>query len=67
VTTIAPDPNKLRELDEDTARAWQAYLERLAPLDGEAYERTEHESWTVLQNELRRLERRRRLLDVPVS
>jgi hypothetical protein len=36
-----------------------AYNERLRDLDGEEYERVESESWTELQAELRRLERRR--------
>ena len=61
MTTIAPD-DKLRELDEDTRRAWNAYSECLRALTGEAYERAEHESWMTLQTELRRLERRRRVL-----
>jgi hypothetical protein len=64
VTTIAPDTDKLRELDADVRRAWNAYRERLLELSGEDYERTEGESWVVLQNELRRLERRRRLLTI---
>ena len=65
MTTVAPDTDKLRELDEDTRRAWNTYRERLAELSGEEYEHTEGESWTVLQHELRQLERRRRLLAVP--
>jgi hypothetical protein len=36
-----------------------AYTERLRDLAGEEYERAESESWTELQDELRRLERRR--------
>jgi hypothetical protein len=62
VTTIAPDAEKLREIDEDTRRAWSTYSEQLRELSGEDYERTEGECWTTLQSELRRLERRRRLL-----
>ena len=34
-------------------------LERLRDLDGDEYERIESDSWTELQRELRRLERRR--------
>ena len=64
VTTIAPDTIRLRELDEDTRRAWNAYRDRTLYLSGEAYDLAERESWTILQNELRRLERRRRLLNV---
>jgi hypothetical protein len=62
VTTIAPDAIKLREIDEDTRRAWTTYSERLRELSGEAYERAERECWTALQSELRRLERRRQIL-----
>jgi hypothetical protein len=35
------------------------YNERLRDLDGDEYERIESDSWTELQRELRRLERRR--------
>jgi len=59
VTTTAPDLAQLRELDDGTRRAWTAYAERLRHLDGEEYERAESQSWTELQTELRRLERRR--------
>lgn len=59
VSTTAPDLEQLRELDDGTRHAWMAYSERLRGLDGEEYERVESESWTELQNELARLERRR--------
>ena len=59
MTTTAPDLDKLRELDEGTRRAWMAYNERLRDLAGDEYERIESDSWTELQRELRRLERRR--------
>jgi hypothetical protein len=62
VTTTAPDLAQLRELDEGTRRAWTAYNERLRDLDGEEYEQVEAQSWTELQAELRRLERRRATL-----
>jgi hypothetical protein len=65
VTTIARDTARLQELDEDARRAWNAYRDRTQFLSGEAYELAERESWTILQNELRRLERRRRLLGLP--
>ena len=66
MTITAADPNKLRELDEDTRLAWNEYRERIQSLTGAEYEQAETESWTILQGELRRLERRRRLLSVPV-
>jgi hypothetical protein len=62
VTTTDPDLEQLRELDDGTRRAWTAYSERLRDLDGDEYERAESESWTKLQTELRRLERRRATL-----
>jgi len=62
VATIAPDTEKLRELEADTRLAWSIYSQRSRELTGEEYERIERESWVELQNELRRLERRRRLL-----
>ncbi|HTP22621.1 MAG TPA: hypothetical protein VMJ65_23635 [Solirubrobacteraceae bacterium] len=65
MTTTAPDLAELRELDDGTRRAWMAYNERLRDLDGEDYERAETESWTELQTELRRLERRRASLMQP--
>ena len=63
VPAIAPDSDKLRELDDDTRRAWNTYSERLRELSGEEYELAERESWAELQTELRRLERRRRSLN----
>ena len=62
MTAIAPDNEKLRQLDDDIRRAWNAYSTRLRELNGDEYERAEHESWSKLQSELRRLERRRRTL-----
>ena len=59
MTATAPDLNELRELDDGTRRAWMAYTERLRDLAGDEYERVESDSWTELQRELRRLERRR--------
>ncbi len=60
---IAPDAQKFRELDADTSRAWRAYSERLRELSGREYEHAEHQSWTELQGELQRLDRRRRSLN----
>jgi hypothetical protein len=62
VSTIAPDTEKLRELDARTRRAWSAYSRRLRDLSGDEYARVEHESWEELQIELTRLERRRRAI-----
>jgi hypothetical protein len=67
VTTIAPDTEKLRELDEDERRAWNEYYDNIQDLTGEQYEQVELESWDTLQGELRRIERRRRLLTVSNS
>ena len=62
MTAIAQDDEKLRELDAGTQRAWMMYSARLRDLRGDEYERVEQESWVELQNELRRLARRRQLL-----
>jgi hypothetical protein len=63
VTAVAPDSDKLRELEDDTRRAWNAYNDRLRELRGDEYEQAEHESWSKLQTELRRVERRRQSLN----
>jgi hypothetical protein len=62
VTAIAPDSAQLRELDDDTRRAWHAYNHQLRELTGDEYERAERQCWAELQTELRRVERRRRSL-----
>jgi hypothetical protein len=62
VSTIAYMTDKLRELDEDERRAWSTYRDTLHELTGEDYELMEHQSWELLQRELRSLERRRRSL-----
>ena len=63
MTTIAPDAEKLRQLDEDTRQAWTAYSDRLRDCGAEEYEVVESASWDQLQLELRRLEQRRRALE----
>ena len=59
MTAVAPDTERLRELDADTRQAWTAYSDRVRDLTGAEYERVESESWTELQNELRRLDHQR--------
>ncbi|HUA43715.1 MAG TPA: hypothetical protein VMA77_00720 [Solirubrobacteraceae bacterium] len=59
MTTTAPDLDKLRELEDFTRRAWMIYNESVRDLEGDEYERVESDSWTELQRELRRLERRK--------
>jgi hypothetical protein len=63
VTAIAPDTDKLRELDDQERRAWSAYSERLRDLSGSDYELAEPDRWEELQRELRGVHRRRRLLE----
>lgn len=63
MSTIAVDPEKLRQLDEDTRQAWTTYGDRLRDLSAEEYEVVESASWDELQLELRRLEQRRRALE----
>ncbi len=62
MTLIAHDPEKLRELDDDTRRAWERYTERLRDLHGDEYVEVEEGSWRELQGELGRLESSRREL-----
>jgi hypothetical protein len=59
VTSIAQRNDRLRELDDDTRRAWDDYVEALRELSGDEYELAEHDSWTRLQEELAGVERRR--------
>ncbi len=59
MTAIASDT---KQLDEDTRLAWSVYRERLRGLPAADYELVEHEAWDELQSELRRVERRRKLL-----
>jgi hypothetical protein len=63
LTAVAHDAEPARELDADTRRAWHAYRDQLRELSGDEYEQVEQESWAQLQSELRRLERRRRMLN----
>lgn len=62
MSAIASDLEKLRELDAGMRQAWETYSDRLRGLSGEEYDHAELECWTELQRELRRLERRRRLI-----
>jgi hypothetical protein len=59
MTAAAPHIKTLRELDADTRQAWSAYTHRLRELTGDEYERLEPESWSELQTELLRVQRRR--------
>jgi hypothetical protein len=62
MTAVAPDIERLRELEADTRHAWSHYSDRVRYLTGDEYERVESDSWSELQNELGRLERERREL-----
>lgn len=62
MTLIAHDAEKLRELDDDTRRAWERYTEQVRDLRGDEYEQVEEGSWRELQDELSRLESSRRTL-----
>ena len=66
MTTIAPDTEKLRELDDQERRAWSDYNERLRDLTGLEYELAEAVSWDELQRELQGLRERRRSLEQSV-
>ena len=43
-------------LEAETRRAWDAYAERLAGLQGAEYDRVEEEAWNVLQDTLDELQ-----------
>lgn len=62
MNATAVDAEKLRELDEDTRRAWDAYRERLRELTGPEYDEAEREGWDDLQAQLEGVEHRRREL-----
>jgi len=67
VTTMAPDNEKQRELDDQMRRAWNEYYENVQDLTGNEYEQVELDSWDTLQGELGRIDRSRRLLSVTAS
>jgi len=67
MSAIARETDQLRELDDDVREAWKAYSERLRGLTGADYEQAEAACWAELQRELRRLERRRKLLSGAIS
>lgn len=55
MTTSAPGQDtshRLRELDEDVQRAWDAYRESLLGLEGAEYEEAEQRCWERLQRKL---------------
>jgi hypothetical protein len=62
MNATAVDAEKLRELDEDTRRAWHVYSEHLRELTGQEYDVAERESWDELQGELGRLQQERQRL-----
>lgn len=67
MTAITRESDQLRDLDADVRRAWTTYRERLHGLSGSEYDEAESTCWAELQRELRRLERRRKLLNRTIS
>jgi hypothetical protein len=62
VTTFAPGQearSRLRELEEQTRRAWDTYRDSLARLEGEEYEAAEQRCWDRLQRKLSEFDRER--------
>jgi hypothetical protein len=53
MTTFTPHDSTL---DERTRKAWSAYREDLAELQGRAYDAAEAESWDRLQEQLQDIE-----------
>jgi len=66
MSTITAVTDKLRAIDKDICRAWQEYHEYLHDLGGRDYEDAEPEAWELLQDELRDIEERRRILTGPM-
>ena len=62
MSAIIQGTDELHELDAGTREAWRMYSERLQDLTGAEYERVEPVAWNELQRQLRKLERRRKLL-----
>ena len=62
MSAVIQDTDELHELDAGTREAWRAYSERLRDLSGAEYEHAETAAWDDLQRQLRKLERRRKLL-----
>ncbi len=57
---------RLRELDEQTRTAWEAYRSSLGELAGTAYEEAETASWDRLQEILHELaDERQRVVGTP--
>jgi hypothetical protein len=48
-------PTVARTVEAETRRAWDAYADRLAGLEGEEYDRAEQDAWAVLQETLEEL------------
>jgi hypothetical protein len=67
MSTVTAVTEKLRAIDEDIHRAWQEYREYLHDLGGQDYADAEPEAWELLQEELRDIEARRRILTGPVT
>jgi hypothetical protein len=59
MTTFTPHDS---ELDERTRKAWTAYRDELAELDGRAYDEAETASWDRLQEALRDIDEDRAAL-----
>jgi hypothetical protein len=49
MTTVTPN------VEQETRRAWAHYADRLRGLEGEEYDRAEHEAWDHLQTVLQAL------------
>lgn len=62
MTATLHEAELLAHLEAGTTLAWKAYRDRLRGLSGADYEQAEPHCWAELQRELRRLERRRKLL-----
>ena len=65
MSTVTVTAERLREIDTDIRRAWEEYHEYLHDLGGQDYEDAEPEAWDLLQEELRDIDQRRKILTGP--
>jgi hypothetical protein len=62
VPAISDTTDVLAGIEASKAEAWKMYSDRLSDLSGAEYDDAEPECWAELQLELRRLERRWKIL-----
>jgi hypothetical protein len=64
-SSIAPMTTVTPNIEQETRRAWAEYADRLHGLEGDDYDRAEHEAWEQLQTTLTALDASLAPLDDP--